>query len=370
MVVGADPAWTVRHGGTVALPGAAGAKRAAYDRPVFALDDLAVPIVLAPMAGGPSTPALAAAVSEAGGLGFLGAGYKSAAAMAQEVEATRALTQAPFGVNLFELRGAAPGPPEAVAAYAATLPEPVGEPRVDDDEIDAKLAALLADPVAVGSFTFGCPERATIDALHACGTAVWVTVTTREEAREAQAAGADAVVAQGAEAGGHRGSFTDRDDEPLALLALLQVLDTDLPIVATGGIANARGVAAVLAAGAQAAQAGTAFMLCPEAGTHPAHRERIGTDAPTGLTRAFTGRRARGIVNGFQAAHPDAPSAYPEIHHLTAPYRAAARERGDADGFNLWAGQAHALAEARPAAEVVAALTPRERYRQANTGCS
>jgi nitronate monooxygenase len=297
---------------------------------VFALGDLAAPIVLAPMAGGPSTPALAAAVSGA----------------------------APFGVNLFELRAAPPADPATVAAYAATLPDPVGEPRADDDDIEAKLAALLADPVAVVSFTFGCPDRATVDALHACGTAVWATVTTPAEARQARDAGADAVVAQGAEAGGHRGSFTDRDDEPLGLLALLQALDTDLPVVAAGGIATARGVAAVLAAGAGAAQAGTAFMLCPEAGTHPALRERVASDAPTGLTRAFTGRLARGIVNGFQAAHPGAPSAYPEIHHLTAPYRAAARERGDADGFNLWAGQAHALAEARPAAEIVAALKP------------
>lgn len=325
---------------------------------VFALGDLRAPIVLAPMAGGPSTPELAAAVSDAGGVGFLGAGYKTAEAMAQDIAATRALTPAPFGVNLFDLRGATPADPGAVAAYAATLPEPVGEPRFDDDDIEAKLGALVADPVAVVSITFGCPDPATVEALHGAGTAVWVTITTPEEARRAREAGADAIVAQGAEAGGHQGSFADDDREPLGLLTLLQLLEPDPPVVAAGGIATRRGVAAVLAAGAQAAQVGTAFMLCPEAGTNAAQRERLATDAPTAFTRAFTGRRARGIVNAFQSAHPHAPSAYPEVHHLTAPYRAAARERGDADGFNLWAGQAHALAEARPAAEVVSALTP------------
>jgi nitronate monooxygenase len=310
------------------------------------------------MAGGPSTPQLAAAVSEAGGLGFLAAGYRPAHAMAQDIEATRRLTAAPIGVNLFDLRGAAPADPETVAAYAATLPEPRGVPRRDDDDLDAKLAVLDADPVAVVSFTFGLPDRATVDALHGRDSAVWVTVTTPAEARQARDAGADAVVAQGAEAGGHQGGFADPVDEPLGLLALLQLLDAGLPVVAAGGIATARGVAAVLAAGAQAAQAGTAFLLCPEAGTHAAQGERVATGAPTGLTRAFTGRLARGIVNGFQRAHPSAPRAYPEVHHLTAPARAAARERGDADGFNLWAGQALALAEARPAAEVVAALAP------------
>jgi nitronate monooxygenase len=309
------------------------------------------------MAGGPFTPALAAAVSEAGGLGFVAAGYKTADALAQDVTATRALTAAPIGVNLFDLRAAKPSDPAIVEAYAKTLPEPVGEARFDDDEIEAKLATLVADPVAVVSFTFGCPDRATVDALHEAGTSVWVTITTPEEARQARDVGADAVIAQGAEAGGHQGSFTDPQREPFGLLALLQLLDTDLPVVAAGGIATARGVAAVLAAGAQAAQVGTAFMLCPEAGTNPAQRERLATDAPTGLTRAFTGRLARGIVNDFQAAHPDAPSAYPEVHHLTAPSRAAARKREDADGFNLWAGQAHRLAEPRSAAEVVAALS-------------
>jgi nitronate monooxygenase len=162
------------------------------------------------------------------------------------------------------------------------------------------------------------------------------------------------LILQGLEAGGHRGTWVDGDVEALALRELLSRVsssDVDLPLVATGGIADADGVAEVLAAGAVAAQVGTAFMLAPEAGTHPAHREAISSDRPTALTRAFTGRLARGIENRFMAEH------YPHINYATAPLRAAARARGDADGFNLWAGQAHSLAVARPAAETVRVLS-------------
>jgi nitronate monooxygenase len=127
--------------------------------------------------------------------------------------------------------------------------------------------------------------------------------------------------------------------------------------VATGGITDAPAVAAVLAAGAAAAQLGSAFMLCPEAGTNPAQRALMTDEAPTALTRAFSGRLARGIVNRFMRDHPDAPSAYPHIHHATSPMRAAAREREDPDGFNLWAGQAHSLARAIPAADLVRELS-------------
>ncbi len=188
---------------------------------------------------------------------------------------------------------------------------------------------------------------------------MWVTVTTPAEARGAEAAGADALVVQGCEAGGHRGGFADSDDEPIGLLALLRLVASasGLPMVAAGGIADGAAVAAVLAAGAVAAQLGTAFLAAREAATHPAHRAALATDTETALTRAFTGRRARGIVNRFLADHSaDAPSAYPEVHHLTAPLRAAARERGDGDGFNLWAGQAHRLAREEAAGRIVATL--------------
>jgi nitronate monooxygenase len=335
----------------------------------FSLDSLEHPIVQAPMGGGPSTPALAAAVCEAGGLGFLAAGYKSVDAAAADIEAVRGLTGRPFGVNLFAPPGA-PGDRAAVEAYAAALRGEaeragveLGEPRHDDDGWAGKLALVAQARVPVVSLTFGCPSAEEVARLQGAGTAVWVTVTTPDEARIAVAAGADALVVQGVEAGGHRASFDDAAPGEIGLLALLALVRAavDVPLVATGGIATGRAIAAVLVAGAAAAQLGTAFMLCPEAGTSPAHRSAIAGDDPTALTRAFTGRTARGIVNRWLREHGGAPSAYPEVHYLTAPLRAAARERGDADGFHLWAGQAHALAQAVPAGELVTRLAAESR---------
>jgi len=332
----------------------------------FALSELEHPIVQAPMAGGPSTPALAAAVSEAGGLGFLAAGYKAGDAVRADVEAVRAATGKSFGINLF----APPQPvPDALAVgrYARALAKHYGQsgtPRHDDDGWEEKLALVAELRVPVVSVTFGCPDGSVVERLHAAGIAVWATVTAPGEARTAEAAGVDALVVQGVEAGGHRATFDDTAPVDLGLLAALQLVRavTALPLVATGGLATGSSVAAVLAAGAAAAQLGTAFMLAPESGTTPAHREAIAVDDETGLTRAFTGRTARGIVNRFQREHTDgAPLGYPDVHHVTAPLRAAARERGDAGGFHLWAGQAHALAEPLPAAELVRRLAAEAR---------
>jgi nitronate monooxygenase len=331
----------------------------------FSPSSLKHPIVLAPMGGGPATAALAAAVSGAGGLGFLAAGYKTADAVRADIDALRELTDAPFGVNVF----APPGPvadPSAVERFAQGLaPEAdrygtaLGAARHDDDDWQPKLALMRELRVPVVSFTFGCPPRGDVGDLQAAGCAVWVTVTRPEEATAAAEAGADALVVQGTEAGGHRGSYDDAAPGDIGLLALLQLVQAvvDLPLIATGGIATGRGVAAVLAAGARAAQIGTAFMLCPEAATAPAHRDAVAAPGDTALTRAFTGRMARGIVNRWLREHPDAPSAYPDIHHVTAKVRAAARSQGDPDGFHVWAGQAHTLAEAVPAAELVRRLS-------------
>ncbi len=321
------------------------------------LDRLSAPIVQAPLAGGPSTPELAAAVSGAGGLGFLAAGYKSAEALAAEMDAMGGAT---YGVNLF-VPGDGPADPDAVQRYAARLRDEGHEPgegRYEDDGWEAKLNLLGERAPAVVSFTFGCPDEATVTTLRDAGCEVWVTVTGPEEARIAQWAGAAVLVAQGIEAGGHRASFADQGDLGLlALLALLGGPDSQLPIVASGGIASAATVAAVLAAGAKAAQVGTAFMRCPEAGTSPAQRDAIASPGLTRVTTAFTGKPARGIENRFMREHPDAPAAYPEVHHLTAPVRAAGRERGDREVVNLWAGQAHELAREVPAAQVVAELS-------------
>jgi nitronate monooxygenase len=186
-----------------------------------------------------------------------------------------------------------------------------------------------------------------------------VTVTSAAEAATAEQAGADALVVQGTEAGGHRGAFVDGDDAAgTGLLALLRLVarTSALPLIATGGVADGAAVAAVLCAGARAAQIGTALMLAPEAGTPEAQRALMTEPISTRLTRAFSGRLARGLTNRFMDEHPEAPLAYPEIHHATSPLRAAARRNGDAGGFNLWAGQAHELAQARPAAEIVGEL--------------
>ena len=326
------------------------------------LDELAVPIVQAPMAGGPSTPELARAVSAAGGLGFIAAGYLGAERVREDINSFREKTVMAFGVNLF-VPDRDEVAPETIQDYAARLEAEaslygaaLGEPRYSDDDWDAKLALLEEERPAVASFTFGCPEASVVRSLQGLRIEVWVTVTSVEEARQAQRAGVDVLVVQGAEAGGHQASFSDSPREPLSLLVLLRLVarESSVPLVATGGLGDGPAIAAALVAGARAVQLGTAFMLTPEAATHPAHRRAIATGTPTGLTRAFTGRQARGILNRFQVAYTAvAPSAYPHVNHLTSPLRAAAREMDDGDGFNLWAGEAHALARVEPAGQVV-----------------
>lgn len=316
------------------------------------------------MAGGPSTPALAIAVCQAGGLGFLAAGYKKADAVRDEISAVRAATDAPFGVNLF-VPSAEPADPDRLREYMQRIaPEAerqgvsLGEPKFDDDDWEAKLRLVCAERPALVSFTFGCPAADVFERLHGADVSAWVTITNLAEARVAHAAGADGLIVQGTEAGGHRGGFiADGSDEGgIGLLALLRITAnaTPLPMIATGGIMDGAALAAVLCAGAAAGQIGTALMLSPESATAEAQRARLADPTPTRVTRAFSGRPARGMVNRFLTEHSaTAPPAYPEIHHVTSPLRAAARKRGDAGGFNLWAGQAHELVKERPAGEIV-----------------
>ncbi|WP_426446477.1 NAD(P)H-dependent flavin oxidoreductase [Paenibacillus sp. S-38] len=329
---------------------------------------LACPIIAAPMAGGVSTPALAAAVSNAGGWGFLAGGYKTASAMQAEIEALRELTGAPFGVNLF-VPGGESVDEGLLASYAermrgeaqhyGVLP---GEARYDDDEWERKLQVLMKLHVPVVSFTFGCPSPDIVKELQQAGSTVIVTVTTPEEAEVAVEAGADALCVQGGEAGGHQGSFGNAlpDPEPIGLLVLLGQIRkaVSVPLIAAGGLMHGADVAAVLSAGACAAQLGTAFLLCPESGTHRVHRAALtdGRYSGTALTRAFTGRRARGLVNRFMNEYPDAPAAYPQLHHLTRPIRKAAGDKGDAEAMSLWAGQGYRLARELPASELVDVL--------------
>jgi nitronate monooxygenase len=318
------------------------------------------PVVLAPLAGGPSTPELAAAVANAGGLGFVAAGYLRPETFAEQLGRARELTTGPLGANLFVLEET-PVDEDALASYAREL-EPegeLGEPRFDDDWLGEKLAAAITGGASVVSTTFGPPPPWLVDAAHAGGLQVWATVATVEDAQTSIAAGADVLVAQGAEAGGHRASFDDHDERDIPLLDLLADLrELDRPLVAAGGIVDRETADAARAAGATAVQAGTAFLLCPEAGTYPVHRGALTRPGETAITRAFTGRRARGIVNRFMRDHREAPSAYPHVHHLTSPLRAAARAAGDYERVNLWAGTRFAAAREMSAGDVVRSLQP------------
>lgn len=329
---------------------------------------VAIPVLAAPMAGGPTTPELVVAAAEAGSLGFLAAGYRTAEALADQIVSVRRSTST-FGVNLF-----APNPvPVDRAAYAtyrdsmradaerfgAGVPE---EPVEDDDSWAAKLDLLVADPVPVVSFTFGIPASEEVERLRKAGTITAQTVTSADEARAATQAGVDVLVVQGSSAGGHSGTLTPEHlpvDRPLAGLVAMLAATTTKPVIAAGGIMTAASAASALRAGAQAVAIGTALLLAPEAGTSPAHRAALlGPDrGATVMTRAFSGRPARAIPNRFLAEHHGAaPSGYPAIHHLTSPMRRAAGAAGDPEYVNLWAGSGYRRAEERPAARTLAAV--------------
>lgn len=347
------------------------------------LPPLDVPLIAAPMAGGPSTPALVAAVAEAGAMGFLAGGYLTGEAFDEQLTDLRARSDRPFGANLF-----LPAPPDpdpaaraaAVREYAGTLQGEaerygveLGAPRVDDDAVDDKIAVLARHRPAVVSVTFALPSAERFAALRATGACLVATVTSVAEARAAEVQGFDALWVQGREAGGHRGVHLDPGGDPEAgaepLERLLPVIRTatDLPLVAAGGLHDGREVARMLALGAAAVGLGTAFLGAPEAGTSATHRAALregGRD--TVVTRAFTGRPARALVNRFTREHSAAaPAAYPELHHLTRPVRAAASRVGDAEAVHLWAGTGHGAVTGEPAGELVARL---DRERRATDG--
>jgi nitronate monooxygenase len=322
-----------------------------------------LPIIQAPMAGGPSTPELTTAVSNAGGYGFVAAGYLSAEELHSAIVATRTLTGAPFGVNLF--MPSEPGDRSEISAYAVALqPEAerlgvaLGDPRWEDDAYDAKLDVVRETHVHLVSFTFGCPTSETVDQLHRADVRVAVTVTSVIEAQIAVARGADLLAVQGTEAGGHQGSFVDLNPNQRTLLSLLAEIreTTDVPLIGTGGIMTGRDAASVLDTGAMAVQLGTVLLCAPEAGTSFTYRQALltGRYHDTILTRAYSGRFARGLTNRFALEHHEqAPQAYPEVHHLTRPLRSAATKAGDDSVPNLWAGTGWRQLTAEPAAEIV-----------------
>lgn len=324
-----------------------------------------LPIASAPMAGGPSTPELAAAVNAAGGFGFVAGAYLSPDAMRDALERTRALTDGPVGVNLFVPGRPAPDP-AAIDAYAARLRPlaerfgaELGEPRWEDDGYAAKIARLESAGVHTVSFTFGCPAADDVRRLQRAGARVAVTVTSRPEAEQAAAAGADVLVVQGTEAGGHQGTFDGLTPNETPLLdALAAIKGLGLPMIGAGGITSAEDVRAALGAGAGAVQVGTALLCTPEAATSVPYRAALldRRYADTVVTRAFSGRWARGLRNAFARDHEDAPAGYPEVHHLTRPLRAAATKAGDPDVPNLWAGTGWRAITAEPAGDVVRRL--------------
>ena len=331
---------------------------------------MTLPVIQGPMTGS-DTAQLAAAVSQGGALGMLGCGMRAPQAMRQAAQQVRALTDKPFGMNLFVLPTPQPNATKIQAAMQRLAPL-YAELGVEQklpaqwcEDFDAQLNALIDAHPAVASFTFGILSRAQVQRLHdSVGCLVVGTATTLEEALAWQQVGADAVCVSGLEAGGHRGTFLgDYAASMVSTLALLpQCVDAlQVPVIAAGGIMDGRGIAAAQALGAQAVQMGTAFLACPESAIGPAQRAAMAaakaTDTRT--TAVFSGRPARGILNQamrqLQPHETDIP-AYPVQNALMGPIRRAAAQAGDAGYIALWAGQGVGAARVRAAGELVALL--------------
>ena len=338
------------------------------------------PIIQAPMAGGGDTPELVAAVCEAGALGSIGATYLTPQQIMETSAAVRAKTRRPFGINLFVPERALPDdiPMGTAVARVAPFYEELGLPRPEPPsrarrDFDAQLDAALEGGASVFSFTFGMLPASARDKVKARGVMLAGTATTVDEAVALERAGIDLVVAQGSEAGGHRGTFADAFDATafeqamVGTLALVpQIVDAvGIPVIASGGIMDGRGIAAVLALGAVGAQLGTAFLTCEEAGISEAYKQALleAREDQTRVTRAFSGRPARGIVNRFMREveapwwpHQSSILPFPLQNTLTRPLRAAAAGQGRAEFLSLWAGQGVRMARRMKAADLVAAL--------------
>jgi nitronate monooxygenase len=318
------------------------------------------------MAGGPSTVALARAAADGGVLPFLAAGYLSAERLAADVAALASMTSAPFGVNLFAPSPELPSASEEVRAYAARLEPwaqaagvPLGEPRWDDDGFLAKVEVLVQAAPAVVSFAFAWPPADVVRRLQAAGSSVWATLNEPDEAAWAVELGVDALVAQGWEAGGHRGGPRDTGREQPSVRELVATVGeaARLPVVAAGGVMTGGEAGELLALGARAVALGTAFLGCPEAGTAAVHVHALTHRTGTTVTRVFTGRSARAFATTWTEVFGNhAPAAYPQVHHLTAPLRAHGRATGEAELVNLWAGTGHAGLRPLPAAQLARTL--------------
>ncbi len=333
---------------------------------------LAEPLIVAPMAGGPTTPELVAACCEAGAFGMLDGAYRTPARLGEAIAQVHTLTQHPFGVNLF-----VPTPMErldqvqiaearrgmfACCASLGVFDAPVNLPYIENFE--QQFTVVLQHKPAALSFTFGTLTRAQVAACNAQDILTVGTATTLAEAMALQETGVDAIVAQGSEAGGHRGTFDATASEPgLGTAALCAALAGQLriPFFASGGIMEGAGIAAALEAGAAGAQLGTAFLLCPEAGTSPPYRQALQQrpHCSTALTRAFSGRLARGLENAFMRQMRDQATAllpFPAQNILTRAMRARSVALGNSDYLSLWAGTGHGAVRTVGAGELVKAL--------------
>jgi nitronate monooxygenase len=335
------------------------------------------PVIQAPMGGGPSTPELVAAVSNAGGLGSLGAAYLAPDQITEAIRRIKSLTHKPFNVNLFaggyETTPYDPKPMLAVLSEihkALALPAPV-LPALPPDPFSAQLEAVLAADPPIFSFTFGIPKPDAMAKLKARHITIIGTATTVEEARLLMEAGVDAILAQGAEAGAHRGTFAGTFEA--AMVPTFQLVSSihnavSVPVVASGGIMDGRDISKALRVGASAAALGTAFLTCPESGASEAYKRAVlaaGKDT-TVITRAFSGRPARGLRNVFITRMTGKESMilpYPLQNILTRAMRTAAVSRGDSGFLSLWAGSGVARARALPAADLVKRLAEESRYR-------
>lgn len=342
----------------------------------FSVSALPLPLVQAPMAGGPSTPALAAVVSDAGGLGSLAAGYLSASAAEEKIAEFRAMSDGPVAVNVF-VPEARPSTAEDVAAYrvalvdwatSSGLPDIVPEEApASDDDFDAKVAMLARVAPDVVTFTFGLPASHVISTLQRAGVTVGVTITCLDEAAQAVAHDADLLIAQGIEAGGHRSQFDQSaEPQPHSTVELVRSVTHDCacPVIGAGGVDGVAAAQAILDAGAAAVQVGTLFLTTEEAGTKPTHRAALlsAGERPTVLTRVFTGRPARALENDFtRAMDPHAVVGYPQVHVLTGGLRAAAALADDSDHLHLWAGTGYSGCAAEPAAALLDRFAPLRR---------
>lgn len=326
------------------------------------------PIIQAGMAGGTTTPELVAAVSQAGALGTLGAAYMNAEQIRTAIRAIRERTDNPFAVNLF-----IPEPFDANQEVAESVSRAMNEVRSQlnlppDPEVarymepfEEQMAVVVEERVPVFSFTFGLLDQVWLRQLKEQGVTVIGTATTVREAVALERSGVDMLVAQGSEAGGHRGSFLpDAPSNRIGTIALVpQIVDrVNIPVIAAGGIMDGRGIAAAFALGAQAVQLGTAFLTCVESGAHPLHKRAVleARDEDVVITRAFSGKPARGVVNDFMSLlaplEQEIP-AYPVQNALTRDIRTAASKQQKSEYLSMWAGQAASLAQACTAKELI-----------------